>query len=140
MRRKLWAGIWSNDFPGAAITGNSCRNSASRIRNKEGVKIYSWGTLNQDIESWYIQPGRPGFWNRSFARGEEFVLEFTFEVRIGLGFYEIQAAVSHEATPDYANQRTLHWRDEAAFFQVSMKPDEYRFGGVSDLAMRVDLV
>lgn len=111
-----------------------------RIRNKEGVKIYSWGTLNQDIESWYIQPGRPGFWNRSFARGEEFVLEFTFEVRIGLGFYEIQAAVSHEATPDYANQRTLHWRDEAAFFQVSMKPDEYRFGGVSDLAMRVDLV
>ena len=111
-----------------------------RIRNKEGVKIYSWGTLNQDIEEWFNHPGQPGFWNRSFVAGEEFILEFAFDIRIGLGFYEIQAAISHEATPDYANQRTLHWRDEAAFFQVSMKADEYRFGGVADMAMRVNLV
>jgi lipopolysaccharide transport system ATP-binding protein len=29
----------------------------------------------------------------------------------------------------------LHWVDEAAFFQVAMKRDEYFFGGVVDLGM-----
>jgi len=111
-----------------------------RIRNKEGVKMYSWGTLNQDIATWYSHPSEHGFWHKSFSAGTEFTVEFEFDVNVGLGFYEVQAAVSHEATPDYANQRTLHWRDEAAFFQVSMKPDEYRFGGVADMAMRARLL
>ena len=102
--------------------------------------MYSWGTLNQDIAGWHGQQGFESFWNRHFSPNEEFTVEFDFDVSIGLGFYEVQAAVSHELTPDYANQQMLHWRDEAAFFQVSMKPDEYRFGGVADMAMRARLV
>ncbi|QNA94696.1 hypothetical protein G4G30_02610 [Stenotrophomonas maltophilia] len=33
-----------------------------RLRNKEGVKLYSWGTLNQDVRLW-TEEGRqdPGF-------------------------------------------------------------------------------
>lgn len=115
-------------------------NVGLRIRNKEGVKMYSWGTLNQDISGWHGQQGFESFWSRHFSPNEEFTVEFDFDVSIGLGFYEVQAAVSHELTPDYANQQMLHWRDEAAFFQVSMKPDEYRFGGVADMAMRARLV
>lgn len=107
-----------------------------RLRNKEGVKIYSWGTLNQDIATWFDAKGAKGFWHRSFVAGEEFLVDFEFDARLGLGFYEIQASVSQELTPDFTHQRTLHWRDEAAFFQVSMRPDEYRFGGVVDLAMK----
>jgi lipopolysaccharide transport system ATP-binding protein len=34
------------------------------------------------------------------------------------------------------SQRILHWVDEAAFFQVLMKNDEYFFGGVVDMKMR----
>jgi lipopolysaccharide transport system ATP-binding protein len=33
------------------------------------------------------------------------------------------------------SQRMLHWVDEAGFFQVSMKRDEYFFGGTVDLRM-----
>lgn len=107
-----------------------------RLRSKEGVKVYSWGTLNQDIAAWFVGGGENGFWHRSFASGEEFMVDFEFDVRLGLGFYEVQASISQELTPDFTHQRTLHWRDEAAFFQVSMRPDEYRFGGIVDLAMK----
>lgn len=107
-----------------------------RIRNKEGVKMYSWGTLNQDIQRWVTDPDEPGFWGRTFKAGDQVVVCFDFECRLGMGFYEIQASVSHEADRYYGSQRMLHWRDEAAFFQVGMKSREYPFGGVTDMAMR----
>ena len=50
--------------------------------------------------------------------------------------YEVQAAVSHEKTPNYLSQRMLHWIDEAAFFQVLMERNVRVFSGVTDLAMR----
>jgi len=37
---------------------------------------------------------------------------------------------------NYLSQRMLYWVDEATFFQVSIKRDEYFFGGVVDLKMR----
>jgi lipopolysaccharide transport system ATP-binding protein len=110
-------------------------NVSLRIRNKEGVKIYSWGTLNQDMA---IRAGLKSgevFWERSFDVGEEFTVRFEFECSLGQNFYEVQAALSHEGKPYYAEQRILHWRDEAAFFNVQMKYREYFFGGVNDLRM-----
>ena len=110
-------------------------NIAIRLRDKQGVKMYSWGTLNQDIA---IRSGRAQgqtFWDRQFAAGDVITVDFVCNCTLGVNFYEVQAAVSEEGTPDYENQRMLHWRDEAAFFQVTMPRTEYFFGGVTDLRM-----
>ncbi len=110
-------------------------NVAVRLRNKEGVKMYSWGTLNQDIVCISSQSKLPIFWNKKFAANEVFTVEFSCQCPLGINLYEIQSSVSYEETPDYMGQRILHWVDEAAFFQVSMKRDEYFFGGVIDMKM-----
>lgn len=111
-------------------------NVAVRLRNKEGVKIYSWGTLNQDMSVRAISADAPIFWGRQVKAGEIFQVLLECTCNLGVNLYEVQASVSHEGTPDYMSQRMLHWMDEAAFFQVSMKRDEYFFGGVADLKMR----
>ena len=110
-------------------------NVAIRIRNKEGVKIYSWGTLNQDMQVLAGIKKAPIFWQRRICAGEHFEVWLEFDCAIGVNLYEIQAAVSYEEKPDYSAQRILHWIDEAAFFQVLMKRKEYFFGGIIDLKM-----
>lgn len=108
-----------------------------RIRNKEGIKMYSWGTLNKDIQNWAASISQDSFWSRRFEAGDRFVAEFHFECTLGMNFYEVQASVSEELDRYYSEQRMLHWLDEAAFFQVGMRSKEYRFGGVVDLKMDV---
>lgn len=110
-------------------------NVGIRIRNKEGVKIYSWGTLNQDMEIIARNGDDELFWSRKAKAGEIFNVELDMECSLGLNLYEIQAAISYEETADYMSQRILHWVDEAAFFQVLMRREEYFFGGVVDLKM-----
>lgn len=107
-----------------------------RIRNKEGVKVYSWGTLNQDIAAWASGRADDGVWGMMFQEGEQFVIDFEFDCTLGMNFYEVQVSVSEEADKYQGSQRMLHWRDEAAFFQVGMRSREYPFGGVCDLRMR----
>ena len=107
-----------------------------RIRNKEGVKMYSWGTLNQDIANWASGELGLGVWGRHFAAGESFVVDFEFECTLGMNFYEVQVSVSEEMERYQGAQRMLHWRDEAAFFQVGVRSKEYPFGGVCYLRMR----
>lgn len=110
-------------------------NVSVRIRNREGIKIYSWGTLNQDMQ---ILAGlREGevFWRRFIRAGEHFHVWLECDCTLGPNLYEIQAAVSYEGSPDYSAQRILHWRDEAAFFQALVRQDEYFFGGLCDLKM-----
>jgi len=113
-------------------------NVAIRIRNKEGVKIYSWGTLNQDIQRLNTDQKLPVFWGKQFCKGETFAVTLHCDCVLGPNLYEIQASVSVEETPDYMNQNLLHWVDEASFFQVLMKRDEYFFGGAIDLKMNAD--
>lgn len=110
-------------------------NVSLRIRNREGLKIYSWGTLNQDMQVAAGLQEAPVFWERVFAKGEEAYALFDFVCPLGPGFYEIQAAVSHEGQPDYSDQTILHWKDEAAYFQVFMDQKTYHFGGSFDLRM-----
>lgn len=111
-------------------------NVGVRLRNKEGFKVYSWGTLNQDMKRLAGLDEGPVFWNRQLKAGEEFTVSFKCPCRLGVNLYEIQSAVSYEDRPDYTAQRILHWVDEAAFFQVLMRRDEHFFGGVIDLGMR----
>jgi len=113
-------------------------NVAVQIRNKEHLKVYSWGTLNQDMFRMGKSDGGAIFWHQSFAHYESFEVEFSFECMLGVNFYEIQAAISYEETADYRGQRILHWKDEAAFFQVSQRQDEYFFGGICDLRMHAE--
>lgn len=110
-------------------------NVGIRLRNKEGIKLYSWGTLNQDMAVRWRASHAPLFWDREFRAGEEFEVELSCPCRLGVNLYEVQASVTYEAKPDYSAQRVLHWVDDAAFFQVLIKMDEYFFGGVTDLAM-----
>ena len=110
-------------------------NISVRLRNKEGVKIYSWGTLNQDMNIRTSHIDAPIFWERQFKAGQWFQVTLECPCNLGVNLYEVQAAVSYEETMDYMGQRMLHWIDEAAFFQVSMKRNEYFFGGVVDLRM-----
>lgn len=111
-------------------------NVAIRLRNKEGVKIYSWGTLNQDMINRARNMDTPTFWAQRFDAGDRFQVLLDCDCALGENLYEVQAAVSYEETMNYLSQRMLHWVDEAAFFQVSIKRDEYFFGGVVDLKMR----
>lgn len=115
-------------------------NVGLRIRNKEGVKIYSWGTLNQDISirSGVKENGQV-FWDRSFNKNENFKVEFRFTCGLGPNLYEIQASISEEGKPYYAEQRMIHWIDEAAFFTVTLEPQTYHFGGVVDMCMVSEL-
>lgn len=110
-----------------------------RIRNKEGVKMYSWGTLNQDIAAWAREPEADTVWGTAFEGGRAFTVDFVCDCPLGMNFYEVQASVSEEADRYFGGQRMLHWLDEAAFFQVGLRPKEYTFGGVADLRMRANV-
>lgn len=100
-----------------------------RIRNKEGVKVYSGGTLNVDIAK-----NSHLLWADRFRRGQRFVVEFEIECRFAANLYEVQLYVSEEMTPFYAAQRMLYWKDQAAFFEVKHRMDEIFFGGIFDVA------
>ncbi len=111
-------------------------NVGLRIRNKEGVKLYSWGTLNQDMAILGGETSGAVFWQRSFAAGQRFTVAFEFVCGLGPNLHEIQASVTREGKPYYAEQHMLHWIDEAAFFTVTTNANVYHFGGVVDLKMR----
>ena len=111
-------------------------NIGVRLRNREGVKIYSWGTLNQDMHAMARHSDESVFWSRSFKAGEKIEVELDCICTLGTNLYEVQAYVSIEETPDFMSQRMLHWVDEAAFFQSLVKMEDYFFGGVVDLKMK----
>jgi lipopolysaccharide transport system ATP-binding protein len=123
-------------------------NIALRIRNKQGVKMYSWGTFNQDLAA-MARGESQTMWHRTFSAGDEFSVEFACDCTLGTDLYEVQAAVVEELDLSYMSHRIVHWRDEAAFFQVAVqKPDETTaretphrnyFGGVCDLRMRATI-
>src|SRR5262249_52943510 len=139
------SGREANSFiPGDSVTvvlKGVCRrpldhlNVGLRIRNKEGVKMYSWGSLNQDMAIWAGLRSGPVFWDRRFEAGEAFEVRFDFACALGVNLYEVQAAVSYEEDRYYRGQRILHWKDEAAFFHVTQRFEEYYFGGATDMRM-----
>ncbi len=115
-------------------------NIGLRIRNKQGVKVYSWGTLNQDMQIWAGLKQGEVFWDREFNKGDICAVEFRCLCNLGVNFYEVQAAISEERDRYYQDQRMIHWMDEAAFFQVTQRQKEYFFGGVCDMKMEVSMI
>lgn len=115
-------------------------NVALRIRNKQGVKICSWGTFNQDRDALEANPSAPNiFWHRAFKQGDNCTVTFRFACPLGSDLYEVQAAITQEQDLSYRNQRVLHWIDEAAFFQVAVPQGKGFFGGLTNLHMKAEV-
>ncbi|MEC5398159.1 ABC transporter ATP-binding protein [Uliginosibacterium sp. H1] len=110
-------------------------NVAFRIRTKEGVKVSTWGTLNEDMP--LFSGNEPAtFWARRFKKGERVVVQFRGPCALGGNLYEVQAIVAQEFDRYYADQRVLHWVEDAAHFTVVLKAREYVFDGVCDTGLR----
>jgi lipopolysaccharide transport system ATP-binding protein len=109
------------------------------IRTLEGVKVYSWGTLNQDIARWADRTPGEAFWDMKFEPGRELTVQMSFEGNLGAGHYEVQAVVSRELDKHYGAQQVLHWRDQAGLFKVDMDPRARFFGGICDLRAKAAL-
>lgn len=112
-------------------------NVGVRIRGDRGVKVYSWGTLNQDMKQLARDPARTDtFWHRKFTRGESFQVRLRSDsVPLGAGPYVVEAILSRETVPDYSGQQVLHWIHEAATFDVETDWSVNAFGGICDLRM-----
>lgn len=106
-----------------------------RLRNKEGVKVYSGSTLASDMLDLQKNQASKGVWHRDFEAGEDFVVDMRFKCLLGEGFYEVQAFVCEEAMFMPGHQRMLHWKDEAAFFTVAMDRLTRWYGGVCDICL-----
>ena len=114
-------------------------NVAFRILNKEGVKVTTWGTLNEDMPN-FAEHIEKTFWNRRFRQGDKFEVSFAGVCSLGANLYEIQATVAREYDQFYGNQQILHWMDEAAHVTIILKNKEYVFDGVCDLGFRSTLL
>lgn len=110
-------------------------NVAFRLRGKEGVKVTTWGTLNEDMALFDTAPDQ-AFWSRRFRAGESFTVTFAGTCRLSANLYEVEAVVAREYDRYYRNQRILHWVDAAAHFTVVLREREYVFDGVVDLGLR----
>jgi lipopolysaccharide transport system ATP-binding protein len=110
-------------------------NIAFRIRTKEGVKVTTWGTLNEDMPH-FSDVADATFWSRKFEKGQRFTVSFSGVCTLAANLYEIQAVAALEYDRYYANQRVLHWLDEAAHFTVVLRSRQYVFDGVFDMGLR----
>jgi lipopolysaccharide transport system ATP-binding protein len=110
-------------------------NVAFRILTKEGVKVTTWGTLYEDMQN-FAQNLNKTFWNRRFAKGDQFKVSFSGYCTLAANFYEVQIVVAREHDRYYGNQQVLHWLDDASHFTVILKNKEYVFDGVCDLGLR----
>lgn len=109
------------------------------IRTLEGIKVYSWGSFNQDIAIWAGLASGAVTWERQFEAGDEVLVTLVLEGNLGSGNYEIQAVVSRELQKQYGAQQVLHWRDEAGFIRVQANSAGHTFGGLCNLRGRATL-
>ena len=110
-------------------------NVAFRILNKEGVKVTTWGTLNEDMPN-FPNNLQSTFWRRYFSKGDTFKVSFTGSCNLSANLYEVQTTVTREHDQYYGNQQVLHWLDEASHFTVILKNKEYMFDGICDIGLR----
>ena len=109
-----------------------------RIRNKEGVKIYSWATANQDA-SFVSETGRGGTFAGAQEGGSGFTVEYEFRCNLGSNLYQIEAFITDDHHNSLDEKDVLDWVSEAAFFRVDVDQGDHFFGGVCDLGMKAVL-
>lgn len=109
------------------------------VRTVSGIKVYSWGTLNQDISILAGNASGDIFWDKTFPPGSELTALFELDCNLGAGDYEVQAVVSREHDRYFGNQEILHWREEMAFFKVALDKQDHFFGGLCDMRAKVKI-
>lgn len=105
------------------------------VINNHGVKIYSWGTWNQDKVR-HIEGNCDLIMQKTFKKGKKYILRYQCECNLAPGLYEIQTGITLADSIDSGGTQDLAWYREAAFFEV--KPlKNYTFGGLFDMKMSV---
>lgn len=130
----------AGDFMSISVECVCCKdvenlNVAFRVRNKEGVKVTTWGTLNEDMPHLFDDK-KYTFWSRKFKAGHSFTVVFSGNCYLAANLYEIEVVVAIEYDGYYLNQRILHWLDEAAHFTVLLRNKQYVFDGICDMGLR----
>jgi len=110
-------------------------NIAFRLINKEGVKITTWGTLNEDMPL-FDEFEKDTFWAKKFTERQRFSVQFDGVCTLGANLYELQVVAAREHERYYGNQQILHWKDEIAHLTVLLRQKEYVFDGVCDMGFR----
>ena len=105
-----------------------------RIRNKEGIKIHSWATRNQDRVRLKTNSNQPVF-NVDFKGKNHFLVYFSLENNLGPNLYFIEAFVISYEESNRAEEKILEWKNDASSFRVDNLNDYQVFGGVVNLSM-----
>jgi len=109
-----------------------------RIRNKEGLKIYSWATAN--YERYFIKRDEIGkIFEKTDDSKSVFTVQFDFTCNLGSNLYQVEAFISNEKNTSFEKQEVLDWVSEAGFFRVEVDKAKNFFGGVCDLGMKASL-
>lgn len=103
--------------------------------NAFGIKVYAWGTWNQD-NACHKEENYDVIFKKTFRKGMKYVLRYQCECNLGVGFYEVQIGIALADSIDSGGVQDNAWYREAAFFEV--KPlVNYSFGGLCDMKMSV---
>ncbi|MBT3667473.1 MAG: methyltransferase domain-containing protein [Opitutae bacterium] len=107
-----------------------------RIRNKEGAKIYSWATANQETRGNGVK-GVGEMFQSGDDQGGSYTVQYEFLCNLGANLYQVEAFI----TDDYSRKEkdVLDWVSEAAFLKVDIDKADNFFGGVCDLKMKAVL-
>ena len=104
--------------------------------NTQGIKIYSWGTWNQD-KKFINQEGYDFLTKKKFRKGEKITLQYQCECNLARGVYEVQVGITL-ANLLTGGETDIAWYSEAAFLEVDF-PENYIFGGLTDMKMSVKI-
>ena len=109
-----------------------------RVRNKEGLKIYSWATANYERNY-----GDNCVIGKIFEKADNsksvFTVQFEFICNLGSNLYQVEAFLTNENKSVVDQKEVLDWISEAGFFRVEVDKSKNFFGGICDLRMKVSL-
>ncbi len=106
-----------------------------RLRNKEGLKIYSWYSTEILPNSKLSKINNSKIDNQYVGR-----IQFDFTCNLGSNFYRIEAYIFDKKDCFLPTQEILDWISDAAFFTVTVNKTRNFFGGICDLQMSAKLI
>ena len=106
-----------------------------RIRNKEGLKVYSWATANQD-RYYKSKDSSLKLFTEEARSAHSFCVIFSFYCHLGHNLYTIESFITNEDAKLNNSNQILDWVSESAFFRINIKDESLFFGGIADLGMQ----
>jgi len=106
-----------------------------RLRNKEGLKIYSWYSTEILPNTKFSKVNKSKIESESVGR-----IQFDFTCNLGSNLYKIEAYIFNKKDCFLPTQEILDWISDAAFFTVTVNKKRNFFGGICDLQMSAKLI